>query len=79
MYLWSLLHGQRTSSCPTPSGIPTECRQATNPPSVPRASIASRPIRVMMRMLIATYAESVSSTPICEIGEPSGPIENGTI
>ncbi len=78
MYLWSLLHGQRTSSCPAASGIPTECRQGTNLPSVPRASIASRPIRVMIRMLTATYAESVSCTPMCEIGEPSGPIENGT-
>ena len=35
-------------------------------------------MRVMMRMLAATYAESVSSTPMCAIGEPSGPIENGT-
>jgi hypothetical protein len=26
----------------------------------------------------ATTAESVSSTPMCAIGEPSGPIENGT-
>ena len=35
-------------------------------------------MRVMVRMLTATYAESVSSTPMCAIGEPSGPIENGT-
>ena len=35
-------------------------------------------MRVMIRMLTATYAESVSSTPMCAIGEPSGPIENGT-
>ena len=32
----------------------------------------------MMRMLTATYAESVSCTPMCAMGEPSGPIENGT-
>ena len=32
----------------------------------------------MMRMLTATYALSVSCTPMCAIGEPSGPIENGT-
>ena len=35
-------------------------------------------MRVIVRMLTATYAESVSSTPMCAIGEPSGPIENGT-
>jgi hypothetical protein len=34
-------------------------------------------MRVMMRMLTATYAESEISTPICAMGEPSGPIENG--
>ncbi len=32
----------------------------------------------MIRIEVATYAESVSCTPMCEIGEPSGPIENGT-
>ena len=32
----------------------------------------------MIRMFTTTYGESVSSTPSCEIGEPSGPIENGT-
>ena len=43
-----------------------------------RARRARRvPMRVMVRMLAATYAESVSSTPMCAIGEPSGPIENG--
>ena len=31
----------------------------------------------MIRMFTATYAESVSWTPMCAIGEPSGPIENG--
>src|SRR3954454_4654801 len=35
-------------------------------------------MRVMIRMLVATYAESVSWTPMWAIGEPSGPIENGT-
>src|ERR1700693_4823240 len=34
-------------------------------------------MRVMMRILTATYAESDSSTPMCAIGESSGPIENG--
>jgi hypothetical protein len=32
----------------------------------------------MIRMLAATYAESVSCTPMWAIGDPSGPIENGT-
>ena len=31
-----------------------------------------------MRMLTATYALSVSCTPMCAMGEPSGPMENGT-
>ena len=35
-------------------------------------------MRVMMLMLTATYGLSDSSTPMCAIGEPSGPIENGT-
>ena len=35
-------------------------------------------MRVMIRMLTATYAESVICTPMCAIGEPSGPIEKGT-
>ncbi len=32
----------------------------------------------MIRMLTATYGESVISTPMCAMSEPSGPIENGT-
>ena len=35
-------------------------------------------MRVMIRIDTATYAESVSCTPMWAIGEPSGPIENGT-
>ena len=35
-------------------------------------------MRVMIRMLAATYGESVSCTPTWAIGDPSGPIENGT-
>ncbi len=34
-------------------------------------------MRVMIRMFTTTYGESVISTPSSEIGEPSGPIENG--
>jgi hypothetical protein len=35
-------------------------------------------MRVMIRMFTTTYGESVSCTPMWAIGEPSGPIENGT-
>ncbi|MCC2633875.1 MAG: hypothetical protein K0S48_1761, partial [Ramlibacter sp.] len=35
-------------------------------------------MRVMMRMFTATYGLSDSSMPMCAMGEPSGPIENGT-
>ena len=35
-------------------------------------------MRVMMRMLTTTYGLSESSMPMCAIGLPSGPIENGT-
>ena len=34
-------------------------------------------MRVMIRMLTTTYGESVSCTPICAIGEPTGPMLNG--
>ena len=78
MYLCSRLHGQGTSFCPAARGMPTECKQGTKPPPVPSASSAARPMRAMMRMLTATYAESVSCTPISDSGEPIGPIEKGT-
>src|SRR5262245_32980406 len=77
MYLVSL-QGQVTSSCPSDSGIPTEWTHGTNSPSSPSTSRAGAPILVMIRIDVATYAESVSWTPIWEIGDPSGPIENGT-
>ena len=32
------------------------------------------PIRAMIRMLTTTYGESVSWTPICDIGEPTAPM-----
>ena len=35
-------------------------------------------MRVMMPIESTTYGESVISTPSCEMGPPSGPIENGT-
>ena len=35
-------------------------------------------MRVMIFMLTATYGLSDNSTPMCAMGEPSGPIEKGT-
>ena len=78
MYLCSWLHGQGTSFWSAISGAPTECTQGTNAPSRPSASTTARPMRVMMRMLATTYGLSVSCTPICAIGLPRGPMENGT-
>src|SRR3954447_22486310 len=75
---FSSLHGHGELSSPSSSGLPTVCTQGTNVPSSPSWSSACRPMRVMIRMETATYAESVSCTPISAIGEPSGPIENGT-
>ena len=54
MYLLSGLQGQGTSVWPSASGIPTECRQGTNSPSAPSTSSAPSPIRVMIRIEIAT-------------------------
>ncbi len=76
MYLLSL-HGQATSFSPGASGLPTECTQGTNSPSSRSTSNTARPIRVISRMLTTTYGLSLTSTPICAMCEPSGPIENG--
>ena len=54
MYLFSALHGQGTSSTPSASGMPTECRQGTNSPLSPSTSRAARPMRVMIRIDTAT-------------------------
>jgi len=77
MYFSSRLQGQGTSFSPGASGCPTEWTQGMKSPS-PRAWIAPRPMRVMIRMLTTTYGESVSWTPIREKGEPSGPMLKGT-
>lgn len=58
------------------SGQPTECRHLTNSP-FPSAFSTALPTRVMILMLATTYGESVSSTPILESGEPTGPMLNG--
>ena len=46
--------GQGTSSWPSASGAPIECRQGMNSPSSPSASITFVPTRVMMCMFVTT-------------------------
>src|SRR5215208_3359620 len=77
MYLTSAFVGQATSSAPGSSGAPTEWMHGTNAPS-PSTSSAAAPMRDMIRMCTTTYAESVGCTPICDLSDPSGPMENGT-
>src|SRR3954463_6263403 len=77
MYL-VLLHGQLELFSPACSGTPTVCTQGTYSPSTPSTSYTALPMRVMIFMLTATYALSESSTPMWAMGEPSGPMENGT-
>ena len=64
MYLSSGLHGHDESSSPSASGAPSECTQGTKSPSSPSTSSAALPARVIVRMLTATYGESVTSTPM---------------
>src|SRR5256884_3985542 len=71
------LQGHGTSFFPGASGTPTECTPGTKLPFSPSHSATARPMRVMICMLTATYAESEISTPICAICEPMGPMENG--
>ena len=54
MYLCSPFDGHGTSSSPSASGAPTECRQGTKSPSSPSSSSTLRPIRVMTRIETAT-------------------------
>ena len=42
------------------------------------SSSTGSPMRVMMRMFTTTYGESVSCTPIRDIGEPTGPMLNAS-
>src|ERR1700690_986452 len=76
MYL-SGLHGQGTSCWPGPSGAPTLCTHGTTRFSALSISAnTALPMRAMMRMFTTTYGESVSCTPICDIGDPTGPMLN---
>ena len=65
------------SFSPLLSGLPTECRQGTNSPSVPRYFHTASPARVIMSMFRTTYSESVNSMPYFAIGLPRGPMQNG--
>ena len=64
MYLFSALHGHGTSSTPSVTGMPTECTHGTKDPQTPSTSSAGWPMRVMIRIDTATYAESVNCTPM---------------
>jgi hypothetical protein len=78
MYFSAGLQGHSASFSPSLSGAPTLCTHGTNSPSAPSTSAAARPIRVMIFILTTAYGESVICTPIWAIGEPSGPMLNGT-
>ena len=74
---FSALQGHDTSrfarapaACP-----PSACTARTRRRPARRAR--ARPMRVMIRMLTTTYGESLSSTPYCASGEPSGPMQKG--
>src|SRR6185437_6174609 len=76
-FVW--LQGQGTSFSPRASGAPTECIQGTTRFSSLSISLnTGRPMRAMMRIFTTTYGESVNCTPICDIGEPTGPMQNGS-
>jgi len=53
---------------------PSECSPGTNSLEDPSRSMATLPIRDMIRMLATTYVLSVTSTPTLLIGELTGPI-----
>src|SRR4051812_3969778 len=75
---FSLLHGHDTSRCPFASGAPTLCMHGTTRTMPLSISLnTGSPMRAMMRIFVTTYGESVSCTPICDIGPPTGPMLNG--
>src|SRR3569832_1185042 len=76
---FSLLQGHGTSFCPGSSGMPTECMHGTTRlMSLSISANTNVPMRAMIRMFTTTYGESVISTPICDIGDPIGPMLNGS-
>src|SRR5258708_6344600 len=78
MYL-SGLQGHGTSAAPGARGMPTLCTQGTTRfSSRSMAASTGAPMRAMIRVLTTTYGESVSCTPICDIGEPTEPMLNAS-
>ena len=76
---FSVLHGHGTSFSPFASGAPTLCMHGVTRFSSRSISLNTGiPMRVIMRMLTTTYGESVNCTPICDIGDPTGPMLNGS-
>src|SRR5215467_1282011 len=74
---FSLLQGHGTSVSPGPSGAPTEWTHGTTRlKSLSMSWNTSLPMRAMVRMLTTTYGESVTCTPICDMGDPTGPMLN---
>ncbi len=75
---FSSLQGHATSCSPGARGAPTECTVFTQwaPAAISRRT--SAPTRVMMPIEVTAYALSVTCTPMCERGPPTGPIEKGT-
>src|SRR6202451_1634968 len=76
MYLTEL-QGHATSAWPGSNGAPTEWTARTNEPVSSIERSAGVPIRVMIRIEVTTYGESLISTPSCEMLLPSGPMQNG--
>src|SRR5437867_9842183 len=60
------------------STSPSEWSPGTNSLEVPSRSMATLPMRDMMRMFATTYGLSVTSTPALLIGESTGPMMYGT-
>ncbi len=59
--------------------MPTLCMHGTTRFSSLSISLNTcSPMRAMMRMFTTTYGESVSCTPICDMGEPTGPMLNAS-
>src|SRR4051812_34558734 len=76
---FSELHGHGTSFCPGASGTPTLCMQGTTrfwSRSISRNT--GSPTLAIIRIFATAYGESVNWTPICDIGEPIGPMLNGS-
>src|SRR5215204_3535314 len=76
---FSGLQGHGTSSFPGGSGAPTLCMHGTTRfSSLSIWRKTGSPMRAMIRMLTTTYGESVSCTPICDIGDSIGPMLKGS-